>query len=151
MINEIDIQKLKEEHPDFFEQIFPELLEFITSDKTSSQIAEICFKNEITDEEIIEKIAYRITLVLLNRLPKENLFIALEKGIPLDLETAQNIASDVNLSIFSQIQTISHNHDKAESENKKEQHDKPSLYTYIFPEEETKEPIKEDIHQKQIK
>lgn len=66
------IQKLKSEHPDFFEQCPLEFLKFVFSEELSSKIAEICIKNGVEDEEKIEKIAYRIALVLLNQLAKEN-------------------------------------------------------------------------------
>jgi len=104
MANNIEIQKLKSEYPEFFKQISPELLEFIFSEETSSKIAQICLGNGIEDEEKIEKIAYRITLALLDQVPKENLAEILEKGVKLNHETAEKISIEVKRLIFSRIQ-----------------------------------------------
>ena len=103
MPEESEIQKLKKEYPEFFEQISPEFLEFISSEETSSKIAEICLENGIEDEEKIEKIAYRITLALLGKIPKENLTEILEKGAGLNHEIARKIHALVNLLISSKI------------------------------------------------
>jgi len=100
MTNDIDIQKLKSEYPEFFEQVSPELLKFIFSKETSSKIAEICLENGVEDEEKIEKIAYRVALALLGHIPKENLAEILEKGVELNSETAQKIYVMVNRLIF---------------------------------------------------
>lgn len=133
MIDDIDIQKLKSDYPEFFKQLSPGLLEFILSNETSSKIAEICWRNKIKNEEIIEKIAYRITLALLDAVPKENLALILEKGVGLSPQIAEKIADDVKLSIFSQIETPDSK--KTEKETKRNQSSKPSLYDYIFPKE----------------
>lgn len=103
MPEEFDIQKLKEKYPEFFEQIAPELLEFILSEETSLKIANICLENGVEDEEKIEKIAYRVVLVLCEQVPKENLPEILEKGAKLDSETARKISTELNQVIFSQI------------------------------------------------
>lgn len=103
MTNDIDIQKLKKEYPEFFEQISPELLEFILSGEISSKIAEICLENGIEDEEKIEKIAYQATLALLDQVPKENLAEILEKGVEIDSKTAEKISIEIKRLIFSQI------------------------------------------------
>jgi len=103
MLEEFDVQKLKSEYPQFFEEVPPELLEFILAKETSSKIAEICFESGVEDEEKIEKIAYRITLALLGKIPKENLTEILEKGVGLNHETARKIHALVNLLISSKI------------------------------------------------
>jgi len=103
MPEEFDIQKLKEQYPEFFKQVSPDLLQFILSEETSSKISEICLKNGIEDEEKIEKIAYRVILALLRQIPKENLTEILEKGVKLDSETAKKIHTEINRLIFSQI------------------------------------------------
>ena len=93
---EIDIQKLKEDYP-------PGLIDFILSEKASSQIADICIKNGVEEEEKIEAIAYRITLALLGKLPKDKLAVALEGGVGLSSEMAEKISSETNQLIFSQM------------------------------------------------
>ncbi|MBL7150854.1 hypothetical protein ISS86_02905 [Candidatus Microgenomates bacterium] len=103
MFNELELQKLKKEYPKFFEQISPELLSFILSEKLCSKISQICLENKIEDEEKVGKIAYQITLALLEQTPKENLAKILEKGVKLDTETAKKIHIEVNHFIFSQI------------------------------------------------
>lgn len=103
MPEEFDIQKLKEQYPEFFKQVSPNLLEFILSKETSSKISEICLENGIEDEEKIEKIAYRVTLALLDQVPKENLAEIFEKGAKIDSETARKISIEIKRLIFSQI------------------------------------------------
>ena len=102
MPEEFKIQKLKKEYPEFFEQISPEFLEFISSEETFSKVAEICLENGIENEEKIEKIAYRIGLVLFDQVSKENFAGILEKGVNLNREVAERISIEVNRRIFSQ-------------------------------------------------
>ena len=103
MTNEIEIQKLKSEYPEFFEETSPELLEFILSKETASKIAEVCVESGVEDEEKIEKIAYQITLALLGQIPAENLTKILEKEVGLDHEIARKIHAHANLLISSKI------------------------------------------------
>jgi len=103
MTEESEIQKLKSEYPEFFAQFSPDFLELIFSEEISLEIASICLENKVEDEEIIEKIAYRITLSLLNQVPKENLTKILEKGAGLNHEIAEKISVAVEEHIFSQI------------------------------------------------
>lgn len=102
MPEEFEIQKLKEQYPEFFEEISPEFLDFLFSEETSSKITEICFENGIEDEEKIEKVAYRISLILFGQVPKENFATILENGVPLNREVAERISIEVNRRIFSQ-------------------------------------------------
>lgn len=99
---ELEIQKLKNDYPEFFEQFSPEFLDFIFSEETLAKIAEICLENGIEDEEKIEKIAYRVTLALFNQVPKENLAEILEKEVNLSQETAEKIFIEIKRRIFSQ-------------------------------------------------
>jgi len=100
MVEEAEIQKLKNKYPELSEQFSPELLELVFSEKTSLEISRICLENEIKDEETVEKIAYRVTLVLLDRIPKENLATTFEKGVGLNRETAEKISAAVEERIF---------------------------------------------------
>ncbi len=103
MFNE-ELQQLKNEYPDFFKQTPSDLIELAISEETASNIAEICLKNGIEDEDKIQKIAYRVTLVLLKQMPKENLPKILENGAGIDSEIAVKISDEVNEIIFSQIE-----------------------------------------------
>ena len=105
MANNNEIEKLKKEYPEFFKNFSSEFLEFASSKETSSKIAQICLKNRIEDEEKIKKIAYQITLVLFNKVSKENLVKILEKEIEIGIETAKKIFIETNQSIFSQMPT----------------------------------------------
>lgn len=100
MAEEIELQKIKEEYPEFFNKVAPELIDFISSEKTLAQINDICAQNGLGGEQI-EQVAYRVTLALLGRLPKENLVIALEKGVGLARETAEKISSEIDRLVFS--------------------------------------------------
>jgi len=106
MPEEFNIEKLKKENPEFFELFSSELLEFIFSEETSSKIAEICSENEVKEKGEIEKIAYRVTLALLNQVPKENLAEILEKGVNLDNKIAEKISNTIEKRIFSQIPEV---------------------------------------------
>lgn len=100
MSKEFNLHQLKKEYPGIFEELSLDFLEFLFSEKTSSLVAEICLQNGVEDEEKIKKIAYYITLVLLNQIPKENLTEVLINGIGLNFTTASRIFSRVNQSIF---------------------------------------------------
>ena len=101
MSEQIEIQSLKKEYPDFFKKAPSELIDFILSEKTAFKIVEICGKNGIEDEEKIREISYRITLVLLEKLIKEKLTITLEGGVGLTPQIAQKISDETDKSIFS--------------------------------------------------
>ena len=81
-------------------------MEFISSEETFSKVAEICLENGIENEEKIEKIAYRIGLVLFDQVSKENFAGILEKGVNLNREVAERISIEVNRQIFSQAPEI---------------------------------------------
>jgi hypothetical protein len=103
MQEEENLQNIKKQYPNFSKETDPELLDFILSKETSSDIARICLKNGITNEEKIEKIAHQIALVVLGQTPKENLIMALKKEAAIDFKTAKNISEKVNKTIFSEI------------------------------------------------
>ena len=150
MKNNIELQKLKKEYPEFFKQFSPKLLEFIFSKETSSKIANICLENEVEDEEKIEKIAYRIALVLLGQVPKENLTEILEKGVKLDHETAKKISIEIKINIFSQIQEAQ----PKKIQKEKQQIEKNGLTqptkSSSTTEEEPKKSSKEDTYREPI-
>jgi divalent metal cation (Fe/Co/Zn/Cd) transporter len=98
---ETDLQKLKQDYPELFREVPPEIIDFALSDKTSEKISDIAVKNSINKEEEIEGIAQRITWVLLNKLPKENLAMTLELGLNLTPDTAKKIADEANQFISS--------------------------------------------------
>lgn len=106
MPKELEFQKLKQDYPDFFKQFAPELLEIVFSEETFYKIADICVENGVKDEERIEKIAYRVGLVLLEEVPRENFAEIIEKGVGLNGETAKKIALEMKRLIFSQIPEV---------------------------------------------
>src|SRR3989344_8011198 len=96
-----ELQKLKEEYPEFFKNVPSKVIEFILSEETTSKITDICKKNGIAELENIEGVAYRVALVLLSRLPKENLAYTIEKGVGLSPDVAKRISEEMNRLIFS--------------------------------------------------
>ncbi|MEK7519390.1 MAG: hypothetical protein AAB565_01200 [Patescibacteria group bacterium] len=98
-----EVEKIKEQYPEFFEKVDPELLKFITSEKFLFDVAQICLDNGITDEEQTEKITYRVALALFGEVPKENLAQILELGAGLDPQTAKAMHLEFNRLIFSQL------------------------------------------------
>ena len=75
----------------------------IFSEKTSSQISEICLKNGLAKEKTIEQIAYYITSVLLSNLPIRGLAKALVTNLKIDTKIAEKISEETNRLIFSQV------------------------------------------------
>lgn len=104
-MSEDNIQILKKEYSDSPERnsISMELINLISSEKTASQITDICLRNGVEDEEKIEEISYRIAWAILDRFPKENLASILKDGVGLQIEAAEKISTEVNTLIFSQI------------------------------------------------
>ncbi len=101
MPNEIEIQNLKKDYPEFFLKTPAKLVDFLFSEKTSEKIADICKKNGVADESQVEKIAQRITWVLLGKLPSGNLAAGLELWVKLTPETAKKVADEANQFISS--------------------------------------------------
>lgn len=101
MAEEIELQKLKEEYPDFFRKTPPEIIDFVLSKQTAKQITNICGENGVADEEKIEEIAQRIAWVLLGKLPSGNLATTLELWVKLTPEIAKKIADEANQFISS--------------------------------------------------
>jgi hypothetical protein len=142
MTEESEIQKLKSEYPEFFAQFSPEFLKFIFSEETSLEIASICLENKVEDEETIEKIAYRVTLALLNQVPKENLAKVLEKGTGLNHETAEKISVEIKRRILSQIPEI---------EKKEEQPTQSAQpFSPVTEEKKSEEPPKKDTYREPV-
>ena len=84
-------------------EIPAEVLEIFFSEKTVSQISEICLKNGIKDGEKIKEIAKQIGLVLLGKLSSSNLSKTLQEKLRLEKNIAENIYFEANRVIFSQI------------------------------------------------
>jgi len=101
MAQESKIQKLKEENPEFFRKTPPEVIDFVLSDETSEKIAEIAVKNGVSGEEQVEGIAFRVSWVLLGKLPSGNLAMTLELGLKLMPEIAKKVADEANEFISS--------------------------------------------------
>jgi hypothetical protein len=102
---DFDIEKIKGDYPDFFEELSPDLLNFISSENASFKIADICLENGVISEEKIEKTAYYIISSLLRQEPEENLIMTLKNGLDINLETAKKISDGVKKNIFHRIFT----------------------------------------------
>ncbi len=103
MPEENNIEKLKSQYPAFFEAYPLSLIEFALNKKTAQKIANICIENKITEQEKVEGVAFRVTYVLFDKLPKENLTTTLKDGLGIDEKTAQKIAKSVDEIIFSKL------------------------------------------------
>ena len=103
MIEKNELQKLKEEYPEFFKNTPSELIDFIFADKTAELVADICTKNGVNDENKIEEIAQKIALVILGLSPKENLSSTLREDPGIDRQISGKISIEANRLIFSQI------------------------------------------------
>jgi hypothetical protein len=130
-----NLQKIRGEYPEFFSKISDDLMAFIFSETTAARIADICIRNGIKDDEKIEAVSYRITMVLLKRLPKNNLAYTLESGAGISKETAQKISSETEKIIFSDTPSMN----PEEEHNKKPQ---PLPRETAEQEKETKQPPK---------
>jgi len=86
-----------------FEQIPEKIIEVISSKETSSLISDICTKNNITDEEKIEGIAYQIGLTLSGGLPSDLLASSFTKILDIEDDLANKIAKEIENSLFFQI------------------------------------------------
>ncbi len=133
-----DLQKIKNEYPDFFAKISDDLVDFVFSETTAAQIVDICIRSEVKKNKEIEDVAYKVTLVLLGKLPKENLARALESDAEIPGEIAQKISSEAERIIFSDAPNI---------EPKTE---KPSNCPQTKLEEELKPPPKKDTYREKV-
>ena len=147
MPDEIEFQKLKKEYPDFFKNFSQKLIELANSEKTASQIAEVCLKNGVVDEGKIENIAYYITSVLLGSLPLEILPKALVTNLKIDTEVAKKISEEVNRLIFSQVkEELAKLYQKEVSAKPPARPKKPSPP----PEEKPKRPPGKDVYREPV-
>ena len=142
MDEKVELQKLKEEYPDFFGTTPPGVVDFVLSEKTSEKIAEIAIKNGVADEGKMEGIAQRIALVLLNKLPSGNLAMTLELGVKLTPETAKKIADEANQFISSAMAQLK----SGEPVQPKKEPVKEKTVT----EEKPKKPSSDDVYREQI-
>jgi hypothetical protein len=101
-----DIITLQEEYPEFFEAFPLEVIEFALSERLSQKIANICIENRITEKDLVEGIAFRITYVIFDKLPKENFIITLKDGLGMNEERAKSVAESVNTIVFSEFERI---------------------------------------------
>ncbi|GAI37567.1 unnamed protein product [marine sediment metagenome] len=144
MPEEPDSQQLKKQYPEFFKEFPAKLIDLASSDKTASQISEICLKNGVEDEEIIGKIAYHITSVLLGRLPLEILPKALIVNLKMDAEVAEKISLEASRRILSPVKDdLAKLYPPAKPIVKPEEPKVP-------PEEKPKKPPRKDIYHEPI-
>ena len=106
MEDKYNIEKLKIDHPDFFDKIDEDLLDYVVSEEFATAIARACLLNDIKDNEVIEKVAYWTTWVFLGSLPETSLFSLLEKKATLEPAIAQNLYKDIDKLVLSQLEDI---------------------------------------------
>jgi len=94
---------LREKYPQLFDAYSEELIEFVMSEKTARQIANICIEHRVVEKEEVEGVAFRITYVLFGKLPKENLALTIEEGLGIEKEKAEGIAKRADDIIFSEM------------------------------------------------
>lgn len=129
---------LKEKHPQLFEMFSDELIEFVLSEKTAQQIANICIENKVTDKEKVEGIAFRATYVLFEKLPKENLAMTIEEGLEIEKEKAESIAKKIDEIILSKNPSSL---EKDQKEEVKEEEKKAKPTPQPFDKDAYREPI----------
>lgn len=139
MTKEIDIINLQEEYPEFFEAFPSEIIEFALSKKTSQKIANICIENKITEKDLVEGIAFRITYAIFEKLPRENLIITLKDGLEIEEEKAKKISESVNKIIFSEIDRLKNKKESVEKEVVKKE-----------PSNISRESLKKDVYREPI-
>ncbi len=94
-----------EEYKSFLSGKIPEpLLELAIAEDTAVQVAGICLKNGVEDEEKIEKVAHQIGLVLLGELPPKKFIEVLEQEVALEPVLAERVYLETNRLIFSPVQ-----------------------------------------------
>ena len=101
MPNETEFQNIKKQYPEFFKEFPAKLMELISSDETASKISDICLKNGVKNDEIVEGVSYHIISVLLGELPKEKLPDSLALNLKIDALVAKRISEEANRLIFS--------------------------------------------------
>jgi hypothetical protein len=90
----------KEKLDELYENLPVTLRDSISSSENANIIYNICTKNNITEEDIISKIAKNTCYVLLGILPPNKLKDSLLKELQLKNDAAEQITSEINDSIF---------------------------------------------------
>ncbi len=140
-----DINELKEKYPSFFEAFPFRLIDFVLNGEMAQKIANICIENRILEQDKIEKIAYKITFVVFNKMQKEALPSIIEEDTGVSKEIAEKIAISVDKIIISQIhklkdENIEDDENKIVEEKKVEQKTPP-----LSPSPEKKDTYREPI------
>lgn len=97
-------ENLKEQHPDFFNKLDPDLVDYAVSEEFSTAIARACLLSNLESADKIEVIAYWTTWALFGAIPEESLIDLFEKKIGLDNDTASDIYQAIDELIFSQLE-----------------------------------------------
>ncbi len=120
MEQKTDINELKEKYPSFFEAFPFRLIDFVLSGEMAQKIANICIENRVLEQDKIEKIAYKITFVVFNKIQKETLASVIEEDAGIPKETAEKITISVDKIILSQIHKLKESEEE-KTEEKEEQ------------------------------
>ncbi len=143
----ININKLKEQYPSFFEAFSYKLIDFVLGGKMAQKVANICVENRIFDEKKIQKIAYRVTFVIFGKMPKEKLSSSIIKEAEVNSEVAENISKSVDAIIFSQIKSLSEEEEEEKQKDSQKDNipEKEKLVPEKPPQASTKDTYREPI------
>jgi vacuolar-type H+-ATPase subunit I/STV1 len=81
-------------------EIYQKLINVLQSEDTATEIARICYENEITEEGRVREISYQTGRVLAGDLPPNEFRKILEEKIGITLFLATKISREINGSIF---------------------------------------------------
>ena len=140
MEQKTDINVLKEKYPSFFEAFSFRLIDFVLGGEMAQKIANICVENRILEQEKIEKIAYKVTFVVFNKMQKEILASSIEQDASISKEVAEKVTASVEKIILSKIYTMKDEELKPPEEEKKEEQ-KVAPTTSVSAKDTYREPI----------
>lgn len=101
----MEIAKLKEKYPTFFELFSPALIDFALSEKTAENIANICIENHIFEEEKIKNISFYVAFVIFGIYQKETLKNIFEEKVGIGKDVVEKFVATADELIFSKIPT----------------------------------------------
>jgi len=97
----------KEQLWELYENLPKELQRAIFSDKNADLIYEICFRNNVKDDDLIPKIAKAVNYVLLGLLPPNELMQVLEKELDnVSQKQLKQIILEINGFVFLPVKEI---------------------------------------------
>lgn len=90
----------KEQLWELYKNLPKDLQKAAFSEEVADNIQKICFKNEVTDDDLIFDIAKNIGYVFLGLLPPNEFSDVLEKELKIEKSKAEQIASEITRFVF---------------------------------------------------